>query len=69
MNNPAIIEYLISLMPQATVACDECGIEREAVDCVIRSEKTFCSERCADRNLAQMIKPQPKGVELDGWQI
>lgn len=64
------IEYLISLMPDAPLTCDGCLIEFAASRRVERNKKTFCSEDCADRNCAVMVKPTKSSVPLiDGWAV
>lgn len=64
-----LLEYLAQVMPAALIGCAGCGAERVRARGVIRSDQFFCSETCADRNLAVLIKAQPKGVEIDGWQV
>lgn len=31
--------------------------------------KDYCSQACRDRNEAPMVKPQPKGTKVDGWDV
>jgi hypothetical protein len=64
-----LIEYLSQLMPTAPADCAGCGLEREASTMTIREGRAYCSEDCADRALALLRKPQPKGVRLNGWDI
>lgn len=64
-----LIEYLAKVIPAGRVECAECGAEGAAAKAVIRGDQWFCSERCAERSLAPLIKPQPKGVKLNGWDI
>jgi hypothetical protein len=61
--------YLAAAMPAAKVECEGCGGEAQADRAVIRLEKTFCSDACADRSTALLRKPQPAGVKLGGWDV
>ena len=54
------IKYLTSLMPDVRgITCAGCPGEVKASAMVIREDKVFCSEMCADKKLARMIRPQP----------
>ena len=64
-----LIEYLAQIVPDATVECAGCGVNREAGAAVMRDDKWYCSEQCADRSLAPLRKPQPKAVIVDGWKV
>lgn len=68
-NSNDLVEYFAQIMPQARVECAGCGVEREISKAVTRGDLIYCSESCADRACAVMIKPQPKGVKLDGIDI
>lgn len=70
MNRTAeLIEYLTKIVPAATVQCAGCGVTREAVKAVIREDKFYCSDGCADRSCAVVRKQQPARVDCDGWSI
>lgn len=67
--NDELIEYVASIVPGAKVECAGCPVERLVSQCVVRNEKFYHSEECADRANAVVKKPQPKGVRLNGWDI
>jgi len=64
------IKYLASLMPDVRgITCAGCPGEVKASAMVERDSKIFCSEACADRSCARMIRPQPKCAQVDGWDV
>jgi hypothetical protein len=64
-----LLEYLAEIVPQARVICAGCPVAREAGQMVRQGDLLYCSDECADRALAVLVKPQPKGVKLDGFDI
>jgi len=34
-----------------------------------RNDLPYCSVPCRDKAIAPMIKPQPKGTKIDGWDV
>lgn len=64
-----LLDYLISLMPDALIDCDGCTRQVKAGEAIKREGKYFHSEQCADVECAVLIKPQPKTQQCDGWDI
>lgn len=66
-------KYTIGQLDQTD--CAECGSPRMVGDIAYINDSTlevFCSKACAEsreRSKAPLVKPQPKGVRLDGWDI
>jgi hypothetical protein len=67
--NAELIEYLVQVVPGAKVECAGCGVERDVSQAVVRDERFYCEEECADRANAVLRKQQPRKVEVDGWSI
>lgn len=66
----ALIQYMAELMPAAAgIQCSGCPGEVSASDMVIRNDRVFCSEICADMHFAPMPRISPKGAEVEGWAI
>lgn len=64
-----LFNYLATVMPAARVECAGCPREIEAAKVIIRDEQSFCSVECAEKKLALLIRPQPKGFRLEGWDL
>lgn len=64
-----LFDYLTRIVPDAEETCAGCGKVVEVRNAVLRSEKLYCSEECADRSLALLIKLQPPGFKIDGWDL
>lgn len=64
-------DYLLQFMPQAECECEgqNCIAVRPFAEMVQCDGKRYCSERCRDISNAPMIKPQPKGETVDGWDV
>lgn len=69
MADTELFQYLATLMPGAPIQCAGCPVEVEAAQAVTRADNLYCSKTCADRATARLVKPQPKGVNLDGWDV
>jgi hypothetical protein len=69
MMEAELFKYLAQLMPDAETNCAGCGELVEISAAVMRQEKFYCSETCADRSLALLIKPQPIVFQLEGWDL
>lgn len=67
--NQDLLDYLISLMPDAIIECDGCTKQVKASEAINREGKHFHSERCADLACARLVKPQEKGHRVDGWDV
>lgn len=67
------IELLLALMPNATTKCPECGTEFKAARAVKRAVgewvTMYCSEACDNKANAVLIKRQPKGMQIDGYDV
>ncbi len=67
--NQDLLDYLISLMPDAIIECDGCTRQVKASEAIKREGKHFHSESCADVATAQLVKPQEKGAAFQHWDI
>ena len=67
--NAELIQYLAPFMPTAPIQCDGCTKEVEISKAIEREGKFFHSEKCADIELAPMVKPQGRGTDYKGWLI
>lgn len=65
-----LTDYLAQLMPGIEAECEGNCIRVVPISqMVAREGRKFCSAQCADRECAPMIKPQPKGQKVDGWDV
>lgn len=64
-----LIEYLKQIMPSAQVECAECGAETEAAKAITRADSLYCSDECAARSNAILLKAQPKSVKAGCFDI
>jgi hypothetical protein len=64
-----LIEYLMSIVPNAVVECAECERELEASQAVRRADQFYCSDNCADKANAILLRPQPKSVKAGCFDI
>lgn len=64
-----LIRYLAGWMPDAPIQCAGCTRQTAIGSAIEAERKFFCSERCRERELAPLIKPQPKGLCVDGWDV
>lgn len=64
-----LINYLAEFMPTAQIECAGCTRQVAISKAIEREGKFFHSERCADIATAPIIKPQPKGTRIDGWDV
>jgi len=62
-----LIEYLAQIIPSATVECAGCGVMREVDAAIVRDDKFYCKEECADRANAVLRKAQPPCVKAGGY--
>jgi hypothetical protein len=62
-------EYLLEIVPDVEEPCAGCGKSVQLRVATIREMKVFCSDTCADRTLAILVKPQPAGVQIEGWDV
>lgn len=67
--NQDLLDYLISLMPDALIKCDNCPAQIKVSEAIKREGKHFHSERCADLACARLVKPQEKGATFQKWDI
>lgn len=69
--NASLTEYLSRLMPGIEAECESenCMSIVPVAQMVTRDGRRFCTAGCADRTLAPMIKPQPKGTQIEGWDV
>lgn len=67
--NQDLLNYLISLMPDALIKCDNCPAQIKASEAIKREGKHFHSESCADIATARLVKPQEKGATFQNWDI
>lgn len=64
-----LLNYLISLMPNAIIDCDGCTRQIKASEAIKREGKHFHSEECADIACARLVKPQEKGFTFQNWDV
>lgn len=64
-----MIEYLSALMPDAQVNCSRCEKLKAVGESVKGTEGIYCSDLCRMQSEGLLIKPQPKGMQLEGWDI
>lgn len=65
-----LTDYLTQLMPEIEAECEGNCIRVVPISqMATREGRKYCSERCADRECAPLIKPQPKGTKVDNWDI
>jgi hypothetical protein len=62
-------EYLKTIIPQAEIRCVGCEKLLAFSDAIARGKDFYCSEECADKALAILVKPQPKGMQIEGWDV
>ena len=67
--NDEMMAYLMEIVPAAKVECAGCGVKKDAVATVIRANKFYCSDECADRDNAILLKAQPKGVKIGCFDV
>lgn len=64
-----LFNYLVTVAPDAEAVCAGCAKYVRVGSAIRREEKFFCSEDCADRALALLVKRQPTGLKIDGWDL
>lgn len=64
----SLIDYLLSIMPEAQDRCANCGRLKRFADGVT-DDKFYCSDNCHGRGTALLVKVQPESVSIDGYDI
>lgn len=63
-----LINYMASLMPTASIQCAECSKGISISVAIIREEKFFCRQECADRNCAVLVRISAKSKPVPGCE-
>lgn len=64
----SLIDYLLSIMPEAQDRCANCGRLKRFADGVT-DDKFYCSDNCHGRGTALLVKPESGAVNLDGYDV
>lgn len=64
----SLIDYLLSIMPEAQDRCANCGRLKRFADGVA-DDKFYCSDNCHGRGTALLVKPESGAVNLDGFDV
>lgn len=64
-----LIEYLAKLMPDAKVDCAGCPAEIALTKGFEKDSKVYCSRECWMRFTAVIVKPSPRRVLVDNWDV
>lgn len=64
-----LLDYLTALMPDAKTDCAKCGKSVEVSAGVRTRENIYCSETCRLQSESLLLKRQPKGLNIGGWDL